>query len=401
MGIHVVTNGVVVPHRPARHLLNLETAAYGRGIVAYTPNTAMIAQLVAEASPTMGNIADMDNIMQVFRHNPETITVYARGAWREAAGNAPMGFLCLLPLTADGYRALFDGRLDTRAPDTAFIARQNERPAAIYLWGIYLSPKIGGGLALSMERMTSDKYRGLPIYCRAANATAHQLFMSLGFKQGAILDDMIKPELLSLVRPDPMENRPKYDSFDPNVPRSSKRVGITVAHSMADVMKVFAIRAATYIEDQAIPYDEDIDGNDFCASHLLGFVGQEPAGCLRIRYFADFVKFERLAVLPRYRGRLALQIIRAGIAFAQMKGYTRFYGHAAEDVSPIWKHFGFKQRDTDGTQFLTDQTYYEFDMELPSPEARLTPESGPVVLVRPEGQWDVPCAFERANTDAF
>jgi predicted GNAT family N-acyltransferase len=397
MGIHVATNGALLPHRPKRHLLNLETADYGRGIVAYTPNATMIARLVEEAAPTMGIISSMDSIMRVFRHNPETITVYARGAWREEVGNAMMGFLCLLPLTKDGYEALFDGRLDTKNPDTVFIARQNEKPAAIYLWGIYLSPKVGGGLALSMERLTSDKYRSLPIYCRAANATAHALFMSLGFKQGAVHEGLVKPELLSLVRPDPMIDRPKYDNFDPNVERSSARLGITVAHSLSDVMKVFAIRAATYIEDQAIPYDEDIDGNDFCASHLLGYVGLEPAGCLRIRYFADFVKFERLAVLPRYRGRLALQIVRAGIAFAQMKGYRRFYGHAAEDVAPIWKHFGFKQRDTEGTQFLTDQTYYEFDMELPGPEQRLTPESGPVMLVRPEGKWDIPCSFERTD----
>ncbi len=177
-----------------------------------------------------------------------------------------MGFFCWLPLTADGHHALFDGRLDPRDPDTRYVARQNERPAAVYLWGMYLSPSIGGGLALSMERLSSNKYRGLPVYCRAANATAHQLLTSLGFKQGAVLEDRIRPDLLCATQPDPMEGRPLYDTFDPSVPRSSKRVGITIAHSMADVLKVFAIRAATYIEDQAIPYDEDIDGNDFCAS---------------------------------------------------------------------------------------------------------------------------------------
>jgi predicted GNAT family N-acyltransferase len=359
----------------------------------------MIAQLIGQASDYMGPIAPLATVMRIFRHNPETVTVYAKGAWQPDVGNAPMGFLCMLPLTADGHRALFDGRLDTREPDTAFIARQHERPAAIYMWGVYLSPAIGGGLALSMERLTSSKYQGLPVYCRAANPVAHHLFKSLGFTQGAVLGDLVRPDMLSVVPPDPLADRPPYDTFDPSVPRTSRRVGLTIAHSMADVMKVFAIRAATYIEDQAIPYDEDIDGNDFCSSHLLAYVGLEPAGCLRIRYFADFVKFERLAVLPRYRGRLAFQIIKAGIAFAQMKGYRRFYGHAAEDVAPIWRRFGFVQRDTEGTQFLTDQTYYEFDMELPEPAQRLTPQSGPVVLVRPEGQWGRPCAYERAPAD--
>lgn len=400
MGLHVPETFFRNSSAKKRHILSLDPEKYARSIVAYTPNEKIIAHLVGAATPYISTIAALETVLRVFRHNPDTICAFARGAWTDEVTNRPLGFLCHLPLNAEGHEALFDGRLDTRDPDLKFIARPNQRPAAIYLWGLYLTPQVGGGLALAMERLTSDRYRGLPIYLRSANPTAYAFFRSLGFKEGASFNGRVNPSIMSCEQPDPFAQRPLYDTFNPSVPRSSKRIGITVAHSMAELLKVMAIRAATYIEDQAIPYDEDVDGNDFCASHLLGHVGLEPAGCLRIRYFADFVKFERLAVLPRYRGKLALQLIRAGIAFAQAKGYRRFYGHAAEDVAPIWRRFGFVQRPTEGTQFLTDQTYYEFDMELPEPSERLTPDSGPVVLVRPEGQWDRPCAFERADTGA-
>jgi hypothetical protein len=36
--------------------------------------------------------------------------------------------------------------------------------------------------------------------------------------------------------------------------------------------------------------------------YILGLANSEPAAVLRIRYFADFVKIERLAVLNRFRG---------------------------------------------------------------------------------------------------
>jgi len=64
--------------------------------------------------------------------------------------------------------------------------------------------------------------------------------------------------------------------------------------------------------EQACPYDEEFDGNDFCAMHLIGSIGDEPAGCMRIRFFADFAKLERLAVRREFRGTpLVFEIARA------------------------------------------------------------------------------------------
>ncbi|MGA7383676.1 MAG: hypothetical protein WBW81_02940 [Methylocella sp.] len=69
------------------------------------------------------------------------------------------------------------------------------------------------------------------------------------------------------------------------------RAGIRAARSFEDLL-VHAIRAAVYIAEQACPFAEESDGNDCCATHLIGFIGEEPAGCIRLRYFHDFVKLE-------------------------------------------------------------------------------------------------------------
>jgi hypothetical protein len=68
-----------------------------------------------------------------------------------------------------------------------------------------------------------------------------------------------------------------------------------------DMMRVAAIRSAVYIGEQACPYNEEFDGNDLAATHLLALIDNEPVGCMRIRFFGDFAKLERLAVRKEYR----------------------------------------------------------------------------------------------------
>src|SRR6476660_10273299 len=83
-----------------------------------------------------------------------------------------------------------------------------------------------------------------------------------------------------------------------------------VAASMTDLMQVVAIRAAAFLAEQNCPYAEEFEGNDFCALHLIGAVNDEPAACLRVRFFADFAKLARLAVRREYRrSRLAFDIL--------------------------------------------------------------------------------------------
>jgi predicted GNAT family N-acyltransferase len=185
-------------------------------------------------------------------------------------------------------------------------------------------------------------------------------------------------------------------------PPRSRRVGpkrkgisIRVAASMSDLMQVVAIRGAVYLNEQSCPYDEEFDGNDFCAMHLIGSVDGEPAGCMRIRYFADFAKLERLAVRREFRGTtLAVDMCRAAIELARRKGYTQIYGHAQPRLVPFWRRLGARPLEGRQPLIFSDYSYTEMLVTTsPHPEA-LSLASDPYVLIRPEGSWDRPGPLE-------
>ncbi len=113
----------------------------------------------------------------------------------------------------------------------------------------------------------------------------------------------------------------------PGAAAEKRSTSIHVARSLSDLMQVVAIRAAVYLSEQTCPYDEEFDGNDFCAMHLIGSIDNEPAACIRIRFFAEFAKMERLAVRHEFRRTsLAFDMVRAAKELCRIKGYTKIYG---------------------------------------------------------------------------
>src|ERR1700730_13208886 len=96
--------------------------------------------------------------------------------------------------------------------------------------------------------------------------------------------------------------------------QSIRRAEVRIARSFDDLLMVYVVRSADYIAEQECPFAEEFDGNDHCATHLIGFIEGEPAGCIRARFFHDFVKFERFAVLKKFRkSNLASELCRSGI----------------------------------------------------------------------------------------
>lgn len=185
---------------------------------------------------------------------------------------------------------------------------------------------------------------------------------------------------------------PTYFSYKASqsqgVETKESKISFKVADSLNDMMKIIAIRSAVYLGEQECPYEEEFEGNDFCALHIIGFAGKEPVACIRVRFFADFAKLERLAVRHEYRSStISFKLARAAIELVRKKGYRKIYGHVQDRVVNFWLRLGGKTREKRCDLVFSGFNYTEMLLITdPHPDA-LSLDSDPYVLLRTEGAW--------------
>ena len=93
-----------------------------------------------------------------------------------------------------------------------------------------------------MGKLSSTLYAGVDLYARTATEDGERFSQVLGFTQGSVIGDIEAPSLWVFRR---RAQLPLYDSY---VPQSGKKdVGITVARTFDDLMRVAAIRNSVYI----------------------------------------------------------------------------------------------------------------------------------------------------------
>jgi predicted GNAT family N-acyltransferase len=129
-----------------------------------------------------------------------------------------------------------------------------------------------------------------------------------------------------------------------------------LAGRMEDTMQAFAVRAACFIGEQDVPYSEEFDGQDFGATHLLAYLGNEPVGTLRIRWFQSFAMPERLAVMQRFRGHKVGQLLlERARALAESRGCNILYTRVSPGQATYFAKLGWRQLD-DGQIPRTQRT---------------------------------------------
>jgi hypothetical protein len=174
---------------------------------------------------------------------------------------------------------------------------------------------------------------------------------------------------------------------------------VGVVRTFDEMAQVQTVRSLVYMGEQDCPYAEEFDGNDLCgATHLLLRFGREPVGVVRLRWFGEFAKLERLAIRREHRGGPGLLILcRAAFDLAARKGYRRLIGHAAVRGEAFWKRY-FKGRPRPGRPVFSFSGYDYLEMEFDlAPHGRpVGLASPPMVLLRPEGDWDRPGVLEPA-----
>ena len=99
----------------------------------------------------------------------------------------------MLPLNHEGTRRLIDGRLDTRNPDFAYVARQSERPAGIYVWAIHAKGAIVAAIPLVLQKFSTPLYQGVNIYSRPITKEGLRVLEPLGFYAGRALRRVVRP----------------------------------------------------------------------------------------------------------------------------------------------------------------------------------------------------------------
>jgi predicted GNAT family N-acyltransferase len=70
-----------------------------------------------------------------------------------------------------------------------------------------------------------------------------------------------------------------------------------------DMLSCLELRRTVFIEEQNVPENEEVDGDDPDCEHILLTISDIPVGAARLKYYDDFVKVQRVCVLKNYRGQ--------------------------------------------------------------------------------------------------
>ena len=70
-----------------------------------------------------------------------------------------------------------------------------------------------------------------------------------------------------------------------------------------DMLSCLDLRRTVFIEEQNVPENEEVDGDDPGCDHILLTDSDIPVGAARLKYYNDFVKVQRVCVLKNYRGQ--------------------------------------------------------------------------------------------------
>jgi predicted GNAT family N-acyltransferase len=381
----------------ADHTLgHIDPRRLARRLVVFTPTGAEIDMLVDRARQDIPGLGDTEVVHRVVSHNPDSFWAIARRENFNSRERRPEGFQAYLMLNHEGLRQLVAGTFKGTDPDTSLLASQHEKPAGIYIWCTHAWGALAGGMSLTLQKISTPLYRDVDVYSCASTPEGKYTLEGLGFTCGASYDGIVSDSVYKYTRAQPEAPlQPIYDNYLPDI--ETPQPSVTVARTMEELTRVFAVRSAVYMAEQRCPYGEEFDGNDFSATHLLGYVGQEPAACLRIRYFADFAKLERLAVRREFRGhRLAQQMIRAGIEMCRMKGYTRIYGQSEKSLVDWYGQFGFRVPNEARELAFSEFGFVEIVLDVDRHPDAVSIESDPYVIIRPEGRWHAAGVLEKS-----
>ena len=123
----------------------------------------------------------------------------------------------------------------------------------------------------------------------------------------------------------------------------NKRISARVVSTNDEMQMVVAIRASVFLGKPGWTYEHTFDANDFTATHIIGFINGEPSGTVRVRWFADFARIERIAIREEHRSLALLnKLATTALRVCRRKGYSLVGGLTYPGLIGFWGRHGAK-----------------------------------------------------------
>lgn len=152
------------------------------------------------------------------------------------------------------------------------------------------------------------------------------------------------------------------------------------------------VREQVFVKEEGIPKDIEFDGNDGAAVHIIAYIQKQeniiPVGTMRIRSFAGFVRFERMAVMRNFRKTdVSEAIMQYGFNYVAQKGYRKVGSYCKKELLSRWQRSGFYVDEAQKTVDLNGMKLIPICRDLPPNPRALTMNSDPYLLIAKEGHW--------------
>ena len=104
-----------------------------------------------------------------------------------------------------------------------------------------------------------------------------------------------------------------------------------------------ALRRAVFIHEQGVPVEDEVDGKDPEATHLLANLNGWPVGAARVLPLGDTAKIGRICVLRDHRGKgIGRAIIEACHETARGLGARRAILGAKVPALPFYERLNYR-----------------------------------------------------------
>lgn len=165
-------------------------------------------------------------------------------------------------------------------------------------------------------------------------------------------------------------------------------VEIKIVSTIDELSSALALRKQIFVDEQGLDYNAEFDGNDLSSTHFIACINKKTVGTMRIRYFKDFVKFERACVIPEYRKTNVSKLMGdAATKFCAAKGYEIMHSMCKGELLNRWAKDGARPIKDAVPSIQHGMVLIPIEQELPKTEEKISVKTSPEILNKKEGEW--------------